>query len=574
MTVHDSITIVGAGQSGLQLAIGLLAHGYQVRVVSERTPDEIAAGRVTSSQGMFGRALRHEKALGLNLWSEEAPSIEAVSMTISDPQGEAVEPVVKWTGRLDAVAQSVDQRVKMPRYIEEFIRRGGEFIVGAADVNQLEAYARESDLVVVAAGKGDIATLFARDDRRSTYDVPQRALALTYVHGVEPHSQPPEVSYNVFPGVGEYFTFPALTLSGPCDIMVFEGSPGGPMDCWADVSSPDEHLEISKRILKEFLPWEAERCRDLTLTDDLGVMTGRVTPVVRHPVAVLPSGAEVLGMADVVVLNDPVTGQGSNNASRCAAIYLDAICAHDGRTFDRQFMQGTFERYWDYAQYVTKWTNAMLEPAAPHVIDLHLAAMDHPEIADRFTNGLDHPPDFFSWYLDAENATAYLTSVKRPQFDRRHLRHALGQFATGVNVVTARGKDGTFVGMTVNSFSSVSLDPPLVSWCVRRDAPSAEAFIAASHFAVHVLDAAHAHLARQFSTPAPDKFSGVELESGLGDAPILVGSIAHFECRNVRFVDVGDHIMLIGEIERYEARGGEPLIFHSGDFRFIASAAR
>jgi flavin reductase (DIM6/NTAB) family NADH-FMN oxidoreductase RutF/2-polyprenyl-6-methoxyphenol hydroxylase-like FAD-dependent oxidoreductase len=570
LIVHDNITIVGAGQSGLQLAIGLLAHGYQVRVVSERTPAEIAAGRVTSSQGMFGRALRHERALGLNLWNDEAPSIDTVSMTIANQPGGPL-PSIRWTGRLDSIAQSVDQRVKMPRYIEEFIRRGGEFVVGRADVSDLETYARDSDLVVVAAGKGDVATLFTRDGARSTYVEPQRALALTYVRGMEP--RPAAVSYNILPGVGEYFVFPALTLSGPCDIMVFEGIPGGPMDCWTEVKSASEHLEVSKGILKEFLPWEADRCHDVTLTDPLGVMAGRFTPVVRHPVAVLPSGAQVLGMADVVVLNDPLTGQGSNNASKSAAIYLEAISAHDGRAFDREFMQRTFERYWDYAQYVTKWTNAMLEPPEPHAIQLHIAAMEHPEIGDRFANALDYPPDFFSWYLDAENAAAYLTSLNRPEFDPRDLRRALGQFATGVNVVTARGPDGVPVGMTVNSFSSASLDPPMVTWCVRRDAPSARAFTTASHFAVHVLDAAHAQLAHQFSKPAPDKFAGVALDNGLGDTPVLLGAIAHFECRNVRTVDVGDHIMLIGEVERYEARGGEPLIFHSGGFRCLSEIA-
>lgn len=570
MSTHDHITIVGAGQSGLQLAIGLLAHNYHVRVISDRTPAEIAAGAVTSSQGMFGRALRHERALGLDLWRDEAPSIGAVSMTIANQPGEPV-PSIRWTGQLGAVAQSVDQRVKIPRYIDEFIRRGGEFVVGKADVGDIEAYARESDLVVIAAGKGDVASLFTRDSARSTYDKPQRATALTYVHGMDP--QPAEVSYNILPGVGEYFVFPALTLGGLCSIMVFSGVIGGPMDCWNDVRSASDHLEISKRILTEFLPWEADRCHHIALTDEQGVMSGRLTPVVRHPVAVLPSGAEVLGMADVVVLNDPLTGQGSNNASKSAAIYLDAISAHDGRAFDREFMQRTFERYWDYAQYVTKWTNAMLEPPEPYAIQLHIAATQHPEIGDRFANGLDYPPDFFSWYLDAENAAAYLASLSRPEFDPRDLRRALGQFATGVNVVTARDLDGTPVGMTVNSFSSASLDPPMVTWCVRRDAPSARAFTTASHFAVHVLDAAHAHLAHQFSKPAPDKFAGVEVVNGLGDTPVLVGAIAHFECRNVRTVDVGDHIMLIGEVERYEARGGEPLIFHSGGFRCLSAIA-
>ncbi|HLT11595.1 flavin reductase family protein [Mycolicibacterium thermoresistibile] len=161
-------------------------------------------------------------------------------------------------------------------------------------------------------------------------------------------------------------------------------------------------------------------------------------------------------------------------------------------------------------------------------------------------------------------------SVREATFDFRDLRRALGQFATGVNVVTARSGDGKPVGMTVNSFSAVSLNPPLVSWCVRREAPSAPAFIAASHFAVHVLDSSHAHIARQFSTPAPDKFAGIEFGTGIGGLPVLSGVIAHFECRNMRTVEVGDHIMLIGQIERYAARGGEPLIFHSGGFRSLS----
>lgn len=151
------------------------------------------------------------------------------------------------------------------------------------------------------------------------------------------------------------------------------------------------------------------------------------------------------------------------------------------------------------------------------------------------------------------------------RLDTRDLRRALGLYATGVSIVTARAENGEPVGMTVNSFSSVSLDPPLVSWCVGRYARSAGVFVGASHFAVHVLDVNHERLARQFSTPLSDKFAGVEI---VDDAtPMLVDAIARFRCRRVRTVDVGDHIMLIGEIEWYEARGGEPLIFHSGAFQ-------
>src|SRR5215470_17903264 len=104
------------------------------------------------------------------------------------------------------------------------------------------------------------------------------------------------VSFNLIPNVGEYFVFPALTTTGPCEIMVFEGVPGGPMDCWSDLTTPEQHLDRSKDILAKFLPWEAERCRDVELTDLNGILTGRFAPVVRKPVVVLPSGLHVLGM--------------------------------------------------------------------------------------------------------------------------------------------------------------------------------------------------------------------------------------------------------------------------------------
>ncbi|WP_033290688.1 styrene monooxygenase/indole monooxygenase family protein [Amycolatopsis jejuensis] len=396
------ITVVGAGQSGLLLAAGLLDRGYRVRVVSDRTPPEIAAGRVSSSQCMFASSLAVERELGLDFWAAEAPPVEGISFAVPGPPDSpaAGTKVIDWASRLDGIAQSVDQRLKMPKLIDEFVRRGGEFVVETADVAALERYHDESDLVVVAAGKGDIARLFERDATRSPYDRPQRALALTYVHGLEPRPEHSAVAFNLIPGVGEYFVFPALTLSGPCEIMVFEGVPGGPMDCWGDVRDPAQHLETSLRLLRQLVPWEADRAGNVRLTDDLGVLAGRFPPTVRHPVATLPSGRPVLGMADVVVLNDPITGQGSNNAAKCAASYLRSILAHGDQPFDRAFLRQTFETYWDYARYVTDWTNALLAPPPPHVLELLTAANTRPDIAHRFVNGFDDPRDFFPWFAD------------------------------------------------------------------------------------------------------------------------------------------------------------------------------
>ncbi len=176
--------------------------------------------------------------------------------------------------------------------------------------------------------------------------------------------------------------------------------------------TPAEHLARSKWVLDTFVPWEGERSRDVSLTDDGGVLTGRFAPTVRHPVGVLPSGAVVLGMADVVVLNDPITGQGSNNASKCAASYLASITAHGGRPFDAEFMRGAFELYWDYARFPTGWTNALLAPPPPHVLELLATAAENPRVARRFVNGFDEPRDFFLWFMDPAGAADYLAEVR------------------------------------------------------------------------------------------------------------------------------------------------------------------
>lgn len=402
------ITIIGAGQAGLQLGIGLLDNGYDVTVVTNRTGQQIREGGVMSSQCMFGTSLAHERNLGLNLWDAECPTVEGISFTVPDGQG---GKAFTWASRLDAPARSVDQRVKMPAWLEEFERRGGKTVLQGAGVEDLEEYARESDLVIVAAGKGEIAGLFERDAERSVFDAPQRALALTYVTGMTPRNEYSTVSFNMIPGIGEYFTFPALTTTGPCDIMVFEGVPGGPLDSWKGITSPEAHLEHSLEIVRTYLPWEAERLGDVRLTDPNGTLAGRFPPTVRKPVGQLPSGALVLGLADVVVLNDPITGQGSNNASKCAASYLASILEHGDRPYDPAFLQETFERYWDYAQYVATWTNALLGAPPEHVLKLLATAAGSPRIARRFTNGFDDPRDFFHWFMDSASAENYLAAV-------------------------------------------------------------------------------------------------------------------------------------------------------------------
>src|SRR6058998_3647763 len=346
------IAIVGGGQSGLQLGLGLLQNNYEVTIVSNRTPEQILSGRATSSQFMFHDSLQNERDLGINFWEKECPITEGIAFTIPGPDK---TKALFWEAKLDGYGQSVDQRVKFAGWMKEFAKRGGNLVIKDAGPQDVDGYAKSHDLVLVAARKGEINRMFERDADKSPFDQPMRALALTYVKNMVPREPFTAVSFNLVPGVGEYFVFPALTTTGPCEIMVFEGIPGGPMDCWADVKTSEQHLAKSRWILDTFIPWEAERCRDIELTDDNGILAGRFAPTVRKPVATLPSGRNVLGMADAIVLNDPLTGQGSNNAARCADIYLESIVERGNGPADAEWMQQTFDRYWTgYAKWVVE----------------------------------------------------------------------------------------------------------------------------------------------------------------------------------------------------------------------------
>ncbi|MEY9965225.1 hypothetical protein ABIA33_003267 [Streptacidiphilus sp. MAP12-16] len=403
------ILIVGAGQAGLQLALGLQADGHDVTVMTDRTPDEIRGGRVLSTQCMFDSSLRHERELGLNLWDGEAPAVEGLGVSVSGPESARV---IDWVGRLDGPAQSVDQRLKMPAWLELFADRGGKVVINGVTVSDLDYLVRGYHLTVVAAGKGELVSMFTRDAARSPYTAPQRALAVSYVHGLAPRPEHdfPAVRCNLVPGVGELFVIPALTESGPCDILFWEGVPGGPLDVFEPALDPAEHLRRTLDLMRQFTPWEYSRAYGgVELTDGRATLAGRYTPVVRRPVGELPSGGLVLGVADVVVANDPITGQGSNTAAKCAASYLDAVRAQGDRPFDRGFMEAAFDDFWNAtAGDVTAWTNAMLAPPPEHVLQLIGAAGQIQPVADRFANGFDNPSDFPSWFFTPEGAKTYL----------------------------------------------------------------------------------------------------------------------------------------------------------------------
>ncbi|MFY7777060.1 MAG: flavin reductase family protein [Elstera sp.] len=163
-----------------------------------------------------------------------------------------------------------------------------------------------------------------------------------------------------------------------------------------------------------------------------------------------------------------------------------------------------------------------------------------------------------------------MDATTAPHFSARDFRNALGNFATGIAIVTTRDADGQPVGCTINSFASVSLEPPLISFCLDRKAGTFTAFQTHSHFALHFLAANQEELSRRFAKAGEDRFGDLQPIRGLGDVPVLPGCLAHFECSVFDRIDAGDHVLILGQVEKLQAGSDlPPLLYFRGRYAHL-----
>ena len=175
--------------------------------------------------------------------------------------------------------------------------------------------------------------------------------------------------------------------------------------------------------------------------------------------------------------------------------------------------------------------------------------------------------------IEIERLTGLSRQILRPDlypsnnnFTTREFRDALGHFATGITIVTTLGKQNKPEGLTVNSFTALSLSPPQVLWCLGKQSPSRKSFEASSHFSINVLNKDQRHISNQFATSTDNKFQGIKWDKGLGGAPTLLDCIATFECSNIQHHQGGDHIIFIGQVERVSTNSGIPLLYNYGKY--------
>jgi 3-hydroxy-9,10-secoandrosta-1,3,5(10)-triene-9,17-dione monooxygenase reductase component len=161
-------------------------------------------------------------------------------------------------------------------------------------------------------------------------------------------------------------------------------------------------------------------------------------------------------------------------------------------------------------------------------------------------------------------------AVKDPGvFDVRAFRNILGSFPTGVTVITTLGEGDVPVGLTANSFNSLSLDPPLILWSLYKKSPSLICFEKCPNFAINILAQGQSPLSQRFSKPIPDKFAGVDWKPGHSGVPVLGGCAAVLECTTVSMQEAGDHVLFIGRVDRFEGLSHPPLAVHAGQYRLL-----
>ncbi len=408
--MHKSIAIVGAGQAGLQLGIGLLEKGFDVTLLSDRSADEIYHGRLSVTAALFATALSYEAELGLDLWAGEAPLIDGVHIDF------CIQPrnlLLTVEGAFGGPCRAVDYRLKTSTWMRELERRGGKLLIRRVTAADLEELAAEHDAVFVATGKEALGSLFPRDNSRSLYSRPARHLVAFTLSGLRPWEGLPfrhPAKFTVTAGVGEIFWIPFLGRRGePCWSVVIEGIPGTAMDRFQGLRDAGAALAIAREVVAEIAPWETATLAGARLIDERAWSPGKLACIVRRPVATLPSGRAVFGLGDAVTLFDPVGAQGANNAAKMAHGLTAAIAERRGEALDAGWMSEWFEGHWErHVRHMAEFTRIMLEPLNDAGIEVLLAASRSRAVGDPFIAAFDDPADYFPWMADLAAARRFV----------------------------------------------------------------------------------------------------------------------------------------------------------------------
>jgi hypothetical protein len=404
------IAIVGAGQAGLQLGMELLDQGRRVTLYTDRTAQQVFDAPTQPVALQFEPTMQYERDLGLDFWrAYDAIKVDAFLMRIYSPEG--VEQV-KLRTPIAPRAQAIDLRLKYSRWMREFSRRGGELVIGEADIELLERAAASHDAVFVTAGRKAFAGLFERDAEKSRLDRPHRNLVLLYAKNVAFDPEVPAARHvnaaNIIAGAGECLFYPFMYRdTTAAAVVLIEAVPGGPLDIYDRNLSIADNFDAYRAYLRQACPDIHASLADARVLED-ELLQGAIEPVVRRPAGRLPSGKLVMALGDALIVHDPVGGQGLNAAAKAADHVARSIAADPAARFDAQWIDRVFAEYWLGAEGCYRMTNDFLTGLQPHQQMAVYAGSGVPAIAAELLNHSRRLDQVYAWFGDPDATHAHL----------------------------------------------------------------------------------------------------------------------------------------------------------------------
>jgi 2-polyprenyl-6-methoxyphenol hydroxylase-like FAD-dependent oxidoreductase len=386
--MEKRIGIIGAGVAGLHLGLYLRQHDIDVTIISDRTAQQISKSRLPNTAAHFAATIEREKMLGADHWSD--PECQYTCHNHSFGGG---PQRLEFCGNFTRPSRAVDHRIYVPKLMEDFALRGGTIEVKAVDALDLGLLAQRFDLLVVASGRGKLAQAFEYAAGGSPYDRPQRRLLAGLFSGIR-RTNPVGATLSVAPGHGELIDIPILTFGGMASALLFETFPGGDLEELANLSYEENPKSFIRKVLTKLElhhPHIYNRIDtdafDICAPND--ILQGGVTPVLRRSTLNLGSEKFAVAAGDVHCTVDPLLGQGANIASYSALVLAEEI-AKDA-ALDARFCERVEWRRQERVLCASRWTNMMLQPPSPEMMDLTVAMSYSPLLANEFTNNFNYP---------------------------------------------------------------------------------------------------------------------------------------------------------------------------------------
>ena len=401
------VSIIGSGTSSLLAAHALKRQDYDVTIYSDRTAEDwLQRSAPTGTAYLYGSTIALETELGIEHWFDD--SYKGVGVHLDFQPTAGAERLIA-TGNFESPGAAIDLRMRVARWMNDFEALGGEIVYQAVTIDDLDAISENSDLTLLAVGKGEVGRVVPRDSARSVYDKPQRLLCMGIVQGVENpalhRTDMTGVKFNFFGDAGEYFWVPYTHKdAGDTWCWLMEAKPGSYLDRFAHVQSATEANEVMKGVIQEFAPYEWKNVKDMKPVegDEYCWLKGAFPPTVREACVRMSGGGLVVPLGDTAVLFDPIGGQGGNCAHKNAKYVTDAIVARGDGDFDEGWATEVKDGFWEFhAQAAYTFNNILLEPLtdAGRAV-LGFAAQNRAFADNELMGNFNKPKNYFPWLED------------------------------------------------------------------------------------------------------------------------------------------------------------------------------